>query len=87
MFGLNKRISLTVRALLKNVNTLMPVCCVMFIVMRFCVVQEETAEEPKAPKIRQTPEDIKLEAIAITLAFHPREDILAAGDIDGDIYL
>ncbi|KAI7795616.1 WD repeat-containing protein 55 [Triplophysa rosa] len=49
--------------------------------------EEETAEEPKAPKIRQTPEDIKLDAIAITLAFHPSQDILAAGDIDGDIYL
>lgn len=49
--------------------------------------EEETAEEPKAPKIRQTPEDIKLEAIVNTLAFHPSQDILAAGDIDGDIYL
>lgn len=49
--------------------------------------EEETAEEPKAPKIRETPEDIKLEAIVNTLAFHPDRDILAAGDIDGDIYL
>ncbi|XP_050949524.1 WD repeat-containing protein 55 [Labeo rohita] len=49
--------------------------------------QEDTAEEPKAPKIRDTPEDIKLEAIVNTIAFHPNQDILAAGDIDGDIYL
>ncbi|XP_051534058.1 WD repeat-containing protein 55 [Myxocyprinus asiaticus] len=49
--------------------------------------QEEIAEEPKAPKIRETPEDIKQEAIVNTLAFHPNQDILAAGDIDGDIYL
>jgi len=49
--------------------------------------EEETEEEPKAPKIRETPEDIKLEAIGNTIAFHPNQDILAAGDIDGDIYL
>ncbi|XP_073680959.1 WD repeat-containing protein 55 [Garra rufa] len=49
--------------------------------------QEETEEEPKAPKIKDTPEDIKLEAIVNTIAFHPNRDILAAGDIDGDIYL
>lgn len=48
---------------------------------------QETEEEPKAPKIRETPEDIKLEAIGNTIAFHPNQDILAAGDIDGDIYL
>lgn len=57
--------------------------------MQCCMLclQEETAEEPKAPKIRETPEDIKLEAIGNTIAFHPNQDILAAGDIDGDIYL
>uniref|UniRef100_A0A8C2I879 WD repeat-containing protein 55 n=1 Tax=Cyprinus carpio TaxID=7962 RepID=A0A8C2I879_CYPCA len=49
--------------------------------------EEEAAEEPKTPKIRDTPEDIKLEAIANTIAFHPSRDILAAGDIDGDLYL
>lgn len=43
--------------------------------------------EPCEPKIRDTPEDIKLEAIVNTLAFHPNRDILATGDIDGDIYV
>ncbi|XP_046899179.1 WD repeat-containing protein 55 [Hypomesus transpacificus] len=38
-------------------------------------------------KLRDTPEDIKLEAIVNTLAFHPNRDILATGDIDGDIYV
>lgn len=47
--------------------------------------QEE--EEPKEPKIRETPEDISFDAIVNTLAFHPKQDIIAAGDIDGDIYL
>lgn len=42
---------------------------------------------PQTQKIRETPEDIKQEAIINTLAFHPKEDILAAGDVDGDIYL
>ncbi|XP_026883034.2 WD repeat-containing protein 55 [Electrophorus electricus] len=55
----------------------------------FSVVEEneEIEDEPQPPKIRETPEDIKQEAIVNTLAFHPKEDILAAGDIDGDIYL
>lgn len=44
-------------------------------------------EEPKEPKIRETPEDISFDAIVNTLAFHPHQDIIAAGDIDGDIYL
>lgn len=42
---------------------------------------------PETQKSRETPEDIKLEAIINSLAFHPKEDILAAGDVDGDIYL
>ncbi|KAM4611658.1 WD repeat-containing protein 55 [Polymixia lowei] len=47
---------------------------------------DEDGDEPQEPKIRETPEDIKLEAIANTLAFHPTRDIVAFGDIDGDIY-
>lgn len=47
----------------------------------------EETEEPKEPRVRETPEDIKFEAIVNTLAFHPTLDILAAGDIDGDIYV
>ncbi|XP_076836271.1 WD repeat-containing protein 55 [Brachyhypopomus gauderio] len=49
--------------------------------------EDVSTEEPQQPKIRETPEDIKQDAIVNTLAFHPKEDILAAGDIDGDIYL
>ncbi|XP_061104530.1 WD repeat-containing protein 55 isoform X2 [Conger conger] len=47
----------------------------------------EEPEEPKEPRVRETPEDIRFEAIVNTLAFHPTRDILAAGDIDGDIYV
>uniref|UniRef100_A0A8B9I186 Uncharacterized protein n=1 Tax=Astyanax mexicanus TaxID=7994 RepID=A0A8B9I186_ASTMX len=49
-------------------------------------LQDDPDNKP-APKIQETPEDIKQEAIVNTLAFHPKEDLLAAGDIDGDIYL
>lgn len=48
---------------------------------------EGDEEEPKEPRIRDTPEDIHFDAIVNTLAFHPKQDIIAAGDIDGDIYL
>ncbi|XP_023679334.1 WD repeat-containing protein 55 isoform X1 [Paramormyrops kingsleyae] len=49
--------------------------------------EEDGAEESPEPRIRETPEDIKFDAIVNTLAFHPTRDILAAGDIDGDIYV
>ncbi|XP_058272442.1 WD repeat-containing protein 55 isoform X3 [Hemibagrus wyckioides] len=49
--------------------------------------KDEEMSTPQTQKIRETPEDIKQEAIINTLAFHPKEDILAAGDVDGDIYL
>ncbi|KAL2093206.1 hypothetical protein ACEWY4_010518 [Coilia grayii] len=49
--------------------------------------EEVDDEEAKEPKIRDTPEDIQFDAIVNTLAFHPKQDIIAAGDIDGDIYL
>ncbi|XP_019361549.1 PREDICTED: WD repeat-containing protein 55 [Gavialis gangeticus] len=45
------------------------------------------AEEEKEPKLRDTPEDISFEASANTIAFHPSRDIIAAGDVDGDVYL
>ncbi|CAL8241271.1 unnamed protein product [Merluccius merluccius] len=38
-------------------------------------------------RVRETPEDLRLEAICNTLAFHPGRDLLACGDLDGDIYL
>ncbi|XP_017348829.1 WD repeat-containing protein 55 isoform X1 [Ictalurus punctatus] len=49
--------------------------------------ENEETSKPQTQKIRETPEDIKQEAIINSLAFHPKEDILAAGDVDGDIYL
>lgn len=42
--------------------------------------------EPPGPKIRDTPEDIQLEAIANTVALHPSRDVLVCGDVDGDLY-
>ncbi|XP_028813754.1 WD repeat-containing protein 55 [Denticeps clupeoides] len=47
----------------------------------------ESNEMSEEPKTRETPEDITFEAIVNTLAFHPKKEILAAGDIDGDIYI
>ncbi|KAJ8348319.1 hypothetical protein SKAU_G00269080 [Synaphobranchus kaupii] len=49
--------------------------------------EDDATEEPKEPRVRETPEDIRFEAIVNTLAFHPTRDVLAAGDIDGDIYV
>ncbi|XP_030621107.1 WD repeat-containing protein 55 [Chanos chanos] len=48
---------------------------------------EETLHEPKTQGTRPMPDDIRFDAIVNTVALHPKEDILAAGDIDGDIYL
>lgn len=48
--------------------------------------EDEDEDEPPGPKIRDTPEDIKLEAIANTVALHPSRDILVCGDVDGDVY-
>ncbi|KAJ8266118.1 hypothetical protein GJAV_G00126130 [Gymnothorax javanicus] len=49
--------------------------------------EDDATTEPKEPRVRETPEDIRFEAIVNTIAFHPARDILAAGDIDGDIYV
>ncbi|XP_061442730.1 WD repeat-containing protein 55 isoform X3 [Rhineura floridana] len=46
--------------------------------------EEETEHEPR---LRDTPGDISLEAAANTIAFHPCQDIIAAGDVDGDVYV
>ncbi|KAK7805525.1 hypothetical protein U0070_023128 [Myodes glareolus] len=40
-----------------------------------------------APRIRDAPEDIVLEAAASGLAFHSTQDLLASGDIDGDMFI
>uniref|UniRef100_UPI00398E3F9C WD repeat-containing protein 55 n=1 Tax=Pristiophorus japonicus TaxID=55135 RepID=UPI00398E3F9C len=47
----------------------------------------EDEEEAKEPRLRETPEDITFEAIVNTIAFHPTRDIIAAGDVDGDVYV
>lgn len=49
---------------------------------------EEDSDSTEAPaRIRDTPEDIVLEAPASGLAFHPTRDLLAAGDVDGDVFV
>lgn len=48
--------------------------------------EDEDEDEPPGPKIRDTPQDIRLEAIANTVALHPSRDILVCGDVDGDVY-
>uniref|UniRef100_UPI0037E9A791 WD repeat-containing protein 55 n=1 Tax=Semicossyphus pulcher TaxID=241346 RepID=UPI0037E9A791 len=48
--------------------------------------EDEDGGEPPGPKIRDTPQDIRLEAIANTVALHPSRDILVCGDVDGDVY-
>lgn len=48
--------------------------------------EEEEEAEPPGPKIRETPQDIQLEAIANTVALHPARDVLVCGDVDGDVY-
>ncbi|NXK92332.1 WDR55 protein, partial [Formicarius rufipectus] len=50
---------------------------------------QEPPEEPAAqePRVRDTPEDICFEATANAIALHPERPLLAAGDVDGDVYL
>jgi hypothetical protein len=49
---------------------------------------DEDSDSTEAPaRIRDTPEDIVLEAPASGLAFHPIRDLLAAGDVDGDVFV
>ena len=38
-------------------------------------------------ELRDTPEDICFEATANAIALHPARPLLAAGDVDGDVYL
>ncbi|XP_064018328.1 WD repeat-containing protein 55 [Pogoniulus pusillus] len=49
----------------------------------------EESSEPaaKEPRLRDTPEDICFEATANAIALHPARPLLAAGDVDGDVYL
>uniref|UniRef100_A0A8D0F7A8 Uncharacterized protein n=1 Tax=Strix occidentalis caurina TaxID=311401 RepID=A0A8D0F7A8_STROC len=41
----------------------------------------------REPRLRETPEDICFEATANAIALHPARPLLAAGDVDGDVYL
>ncbi|XP_027744451.1 WD repeat-containing protein 55 [Empidonax traillii] len=52
-------------------------------------MEEDSSEEPAArePRVRDTPEDICFEATANAIALHPERPLLAAGDVDGDVYL
>ncbi|XP_020860841.1 WD repeat-containing protein 55 [Phascolarctos cinereus] len=47
----------------------------------------EAGTEASEPRERDTPEDIVLEAPANGLAFHPARNLLAAGDVDGDVFV
>lgn len=49
--------------------------------------EEDEPEEAREPRVRDTPEDIIFEAAVNTIAFHPNQDILAAGDLDGDVFV
>ncbi|XP_010726332.2 WD repeat-containing protein 55-like, partial [Meleagris gallopavo] len=44
-------------------------------------------EPPEEPQLRDTPDDICLEAAANAIALHPQRELLAVGDVDGDVYL
>ncbi|XP_030359904.1 WD repeat-containing protein 55 [Strigops habroptila] len=49
---------------------------------------EDSAEPAgQEPRLRDTPEDICFEATANAIALHPARPLLAAGDVDGDVYL
>ncbi|KAI3375724.1 hypothetical protein L3Q82_003728 [Scortum barcoo] len=48
--------------------------------------EDSDGGEPPGPRVRETPEDIRLEAIANTVALHPSRDVLVCGDVDGDLY-
>ncbi|NWY92102.1 WDR55 protein, partial [Loxia curvirostra] len=54
-----------------------------------CPQEPQESPEPAArePRERDTPEDICLEATANAIALHPARPLLAAGDVDGDVYM
>ncbi|NXJ84398.1 WDR55 protein, partial [Trogon melanurus] len=49
--------------------------------------QESPEPAEREPRLRDTPEDICFEATANAIALHPGRPLLAAGDVDGDVYL
>ncbi|KAL7984668.1 hypothetical protein Chor_003238, partial [Crotalus horridus] len=50
-------------------------------------VHSDEEELGLEPKLHDTPEDIFFEAAANTIDFHPSQDIIAIGDVDGDVYV
>lgn len=54
-----------------------------------CLALPQGCSEPagREPRLRDTPEDICFEATANAIALHPARPLLAAGDVDGDVYL
>lgn len=47
---------------------------------------DEDEDQPSEPRVRETPEDLVLEAAANSVALHPSRDVLVLGDVDGDVY-
>ncbi|KAK7910033.1 hypothetical protein WMY93_014717 [Mugilogobius chulae] len=47
---------------------------------------EDEEEEERPPRVLDTPEDLRLEAIANSIALHPSRDVIVCGDVDGDVY-
>ncbi|XP_039181992.1 WD repeat-containing protein 55 isoform X2 [Crotalus tigris] len=50
-------------------------------------VHSDEEELGLEPRLHDTPEDIFFEAAANTIDFHPSQDIIAIGDVDGDVYV
>uniref|UniRef100_A0A3Q2YXW9 WD repeat-containing protein 55 n=1 Tax=Hippocampus comes TaxID=109280 RepID=A0A3Q2YXW9_HIPCM len=51
-----------------------------------CVIWDGDGDDSTEPRILDTPQDIRLEAVANTVAVHPTRDLLVCGDVDGDVY-
>uniref|UniRef100_A0A8C4R0F3 WD repeat domain 55 n=1 Tax=Eptatretus burgeri TaxID=7764 RepID=A0A8C4R0F3_EPTBU len=49
--------------------------------------ESEEMENLKIPCKLETPEDVSFEACVSSLSLHPQNDIFAAGDLDGDVFL
>ncbi|XP_061664405.1 WD repeat-containing protein 55 [Syngnathoides biaculeatus] len=54
--------------------------------LRGSASDDDDGDEPAGPRILDTPQDIRLEAVANTVAAHPNRDVLVCGDVDGDVY-
>ncbi|KAJ0055891.1 hypothetical protein NL108_014391 [Boleophthalmus pectinirostris] len=47
---------------------------------------DDEEEKERPPRVLDTPEDLRLEAIANSIALHPSRDVIVCGDVDGDVY-